>query len=64
MTTWSPEEVEERLTEAADVLKRLPTERVQGYFNLWPEVVLDFADLVGQTPEPMRRPRNSLAVCW
>jgi hypothetical protein len=56
MTTWSPELVEDRLTEAADVLKRLPAERVQGYFNLWPEVVHDFADLVGQTPEPMRRP--------
>ena len=56
MTTWSPEEVEERLTEAADVLKRLPTERVQGYFNLWPEVVHDFADQVGRMPEPMRLP--------
>jgi hypothetical protein len=56
MTTWTPEQVEARLTEAADVLKRLPTERVQGYFNLWPEVVHDFADLVGQSPEPMRRP--------
>jgi hypothetical protein len=56
MTTWSPERVEERLTEAADVLKRLPAERVQGYFNLWPEVVHDFADLVGRMPEPMRLP--------
>jgi len=59
MTTWSPEQVEERLTEAADVLKRLPEERVQGYFNVWPEIVHDFADMVGQTPEPMRRPPPS-----
>ena len=56
MTDWTPERVRDRLMEAADVLKRLPTERVQGYFNLWPEVVHSFADLFGQTPEPMRLP--------
>jgi hypothetical protein len=56
MIDWTPERVRDRLTEAADVLKRLPAERVQGYFNLWPEVVHDFADLVGQSPEPMRLP--------
>ena len=56
MTDWTPKQVEDRLTEAADVLKRLPEQRVQGYFNVWPEVVHDFADMVGQTPEPMRCP--------
>ena len=29
---------------------------MQGYFNLWPEVVHDFADLIGRMPEPMRLP--------
>lgn len=53
---WTPALVEERLTEAADVLKRLPERKVQGYFNVWPDVVCSFADLVGQTPEPVRRP--------
>jgi len=56
MTDWTPKQVEDRLTEAADVLERLPTERMQGYFNVWPQIVHSFADLFGQTPEPMRRP--------
>ena len=43
MNDWTPDRVRDRLTEAADVLKRLPAERVQGYFNLWPDVVHDFA---------------------
>jgi len=56
MTDWTPERVEERLREATDVLKRLPEQKVQGYFNVWPEMVQSFADRVGQEPEPMRRP--------
>ncbi len=56
MADWTLERVEDRLIEAADVLGRLPEERVQGYFSVWPEVVRSFADMVGQTPEPMRRP--------
>ena len=56
MADWTPDEVEARLKEAADVLDRLPDRNVQGYFNLWPEIVHDFADRVGQKPEPMRRP--------
>ena len=59
---WTPVLVEERLTEAADVLKRLPERKVQGYFNVWPDVVCSFADLVGQTPEPMRCPLPSPAA--
>ena len=45
---WTPLMVEERIVEAADVLRRLPEERVRGYFGVWPEVVHDFADKVGQ----------------
>ena len=62
MAEWTPDEVEDRLIEAADVLRRLPEERVQGYFNVWPEFVHDFADKVGQTPEPMRRPPPQAAT--
>ena len=58
---WTTSLVEDRLVEAADVLSRLPEERVQGYFSVWPEVVRDFADMVGRTPEPMRRPPPSPA---
>ena len=62
MAEWTLERVEDRLIEAADVLSRLPEERVRGYFSVWPEVVRGFADMVGQTPEPMRRPPPSAAA--
>jgi len=53
---WTPSLVEARLAESADVLKRLPTDTVQGYFSTWPKAAYEFADLVGQTPAPMKRP--------
>ncbi|NKD87738.1 hypothetical protein HEQ72_05395 [Haematospirillum sp. 15-248] len=53
---WTPSLVEERLAEAADVLKRLPEVKVRGYFNTWPRMVDEFSDLVGQEPPKMRRP--------
>jgi len=52
---WTPERVEDRLIEAAEVLKRLPDQRVQGYYNTWPKMMLEFADLVEQKPV-MKRP--------
>jgi hypothetical protein len=39
MPEWSPKQVEERLEEAALVMKRLPPVRVPGYFNTWPKMV-------------------------
>jgi hypothetical protein len=62
MADWTPEQVEERLEEAADVLKRLPEEKVRGHFNVWPEVIHDFGDRIGQEPSPMRRPPPSAAA--
>jgi hypothetical protein len=59
MDEWTREQVEERLVEAADVLKRLPKVRVQGYFSLWPQIAYEFSDLVGQQPAHMRRPPPS-----
>ena len=52
--TWTPSLVEERLAEAALVLKRLPAPRRQGYFSHWPGIVHSFADKVGQQPRRMR----------
>lgn len=62
MTEWTLEMVEERLVEAVAVLRRLPSTRVGGYFNTWPKMVVEFSDLVGQTPEPMRLPPPSAAA--
>lgn len=62
MADWTPELVEERLIEAAEVLRRLPEAKVQGYFGIWPEIVHDFGDMVEQEPQPMRRPLPSAAA--
>ena len=62
MNDWTPEMVEERLIEAASVLRRLPAPRKQGYFSTWPTMFVEFSDLVGQTPEPMRLPPPSPAA--
>jgi hypothetical protein len=59
MDEWTRQHVEERLIEAADVLKRLPEVRVQGYFSLWPKIAYEFSDLVGQEPRATRRPPPS-----
>jgi hypothetical protein len=62
MDNWTVEMVEHRLLEAADVLRRLPEPRVQGYFNTWPRALVEFSDLVGQQPQPLRRPPPSPAA--
>jgi hypothetical protein len=62
MADWTPEMVEERLIEAAAVLRRLPAQRGQGYFSTWPQMFVEFSDLVGQTPEAMRLPPPSAAA--
>ena len=56
---WTPSLVEERFVEAADVMKRLPEVKVQGYFSTWPKVIHDFGDRVEQEPKVLSRPRPS-----
>ena len=56
MAEWTRDMVEDRVVEAADVLKQLPPVRVRGYFSTWPEIQRSFGDLVGAEPVPMRRP--------
>jgi hypothetical protein len=34
----------------------------QGYFSTWPQMFVEFSDLVGQTPDPMRLPPPSAAA--
>lgn len=59
---WTPKLVEERLAEAAAVLKRLPVPRRQGYFNTWPDYFYEFADLVEQEPRQTSLPPPSPAA--
>jgi Domain of unknown function (DUF6362) len=56
---WTPLMVEERLVEAADVMRRLPDVRAPGHFNTWPKVLHEFADLVSQAPPRLKRPPPS-----
>ncbi len=58
---WTPLLVEEQLAEAADVLKRLPEEQVQGYFSTWPEVVRSVYDAFGWHDSVLKRPWPSPA---
>ena len=62
MDRWTVEMVEDRLVEATAVMRRLPSVRMPGYFNTWPKMVVEFADRVGQPPEPMRLPPPSPAA--
>ena len=62
MSEWTPLMVEDRMVEAASVLKRLPSERVRGYFNTWPHMMVEFADLVGQETPRLRPPVPSPAA--
>lgn len=60
---WTPQMVEERLAEAADVMRRLPEVRAPGYFNTWPKILPEFSDLVGQEPPRLKRlPPSSDAI--
>ena len=62
MDKWTAKMVEERLVDAAQVMRRLPSVRIPGYFNTWPKMLVEFADRVGQKPEPMRLPPPSTAA--
>jgi hypothetical protein len=59
---WTPSLVEEHLAEAADVLKRLPERKAQGYFNTWPAMSYEFSDLVGRPATLSRPPPSSDAI--
>jgi hypothetical protein len=62
MDRWTAKMVEERLIDAAQVMRRLPSVRVPGHFNTWPRALVEFSDRVGQQPEPMRLPPPSPAA--
>jgi Domain of unknown function (DUF6362) len=53
---WTPSLVEERLVEAAAILRRLPEQQIRGYFNTWPKMVYEFGDLIGQEMPRLKRP--------
>jgi hypothetical protein len=56
---WTVALVERRLEDAAQVMRRLPSVRVPGYFNTWPVMMVEFGDCVGREARPMRLPPPS-----
>ena len=62
MSDWTRDMVEDRIDEAADVLRQLPPVRLSGYFSTWPEILRSFGDRVGANPVPLRRPPPSPAA--
>jgi Domain of unknown function (DUF6362) len=60
---WTPTLVAERLAEAANVLARLPDERVRGLYDLWPRLVGErcgYARAVAAAPEAIDRMDEAL----
>ena len=56
---WTPLRIETRLEQAASVIRRLPEQKVRGYFNTWPQITPEFSDLVGREPRRLRLPPPS-----
>ena len=52
MNDWTPARVEERLIEAAAVLRRLPSVRMSGYFSTWPTMIVESAISWDKRPNP------------
>lgn len=46
--------VEDRLRAAVRTLRRLPPDRVQGYFSLWPTIIREPAEILQMEPSPLR----------
>jgi hypothetical protein len=51
MSSWTEQHIKDRLEEAARTLKRLPEERVQGYFSTWPPIQRDAVEILQMEPE-------------
>lgn len=54
MSEWTRAMVEERVEEAAKVLRQLPGPRVQGFFSTWPDILLSAREIARQEPKRMK----------
>jgi hypothetical protein len=61
-TPWTNEEVEARFVEAAEIGRKLPPVRVQGYFNVWPRIVRESWETLGADDQPLRFPPTPQAI--
>ena len=51
---WTMPEVAERFEDAVKTLKRMPSAKVQGYFNAWPAIIRTVAEQLQMEVEPLR----------
>ncbi len=51
---WTVTDVADRFEEAAYTLRRLPSAKVQGYFNVYPEVIRTSIEIMQGDKLPMR----------
>ena len=56
------EELKQKLEFAADIMKRLPSVRANGYGSGWPEMLYTLAEIIEQEAEPSRLQANSQEV--
>jgi hypothetical protein len=65
---WDKEAVVIRLEEAADVLARLPEDRLRGFYDLWPRIIGPTRASAGPAaaaPETIDRMDQALGwLCW
>jgi hypothetical protein len=65
---WTPRRVGARLEEAADVIARLPDERVPGLYDLWPGIVgapVTGSGPAAPSPDAIDRMDEALGwLCW
>ncbi len=51
---WTVTDIADRFEEAVYTLKRMPSVRVQGYFNAWPEIVRTVMEQLQADKLPLR----------
>jgi hypothetical protein len=54
MKHWTRREISERFEDALKTLRRMPSVRVQGYFNAWPPIVRTTMEILQMEVEPLR----------
>ncbi|NDF13555.1 MAG: helix-turn-helix domain-containing protein [Proteobacteria bacterium] len=54
MQHWTMPEVATRFEQAVKTLRRLPSVKVKGYFNVWPTIIRTTAEQLGMEVEPLR----------
>lgn len=59
---WTPKAVAARFKEAAEVARRLPSAKVQGYFNSWPKIVRELWETLPEENSPIRPPLDPKAI--